>query len=203
MSATHSVFLLDNRTGEYVEALLHERIDEAYARRVDNKWQSFIAAAQGKAEALGQRFSPPGYVNWRWHNKVADSAHLLSLPTLAIECRGDPQGMMLLTTDGYFARLGGQDGKPLVYVCYLATAPWNLDGFAQEPLFDGTGSLLLQAAVQHSLELEFKGRIGLHSVPSAEGFYERHGFECLGADKDKENLKYYELSPEAAAKFLD
>lgn len=202
MSSTHSILVQDLTLGDYVDALLHERIDEAYAKRADDQWLAYIAAAEGKANALGQPFSAPGNAHWRWHAKVSESAHLLSLPTLAIECQGNPQGLMLLRTDGHFARLREQEGKPLVYVCYLASAPWNLREISNKPLFNGIGTLLIRAAVQQSLELEFRGRIGLHSLPKAEGFYERHGFDCLGVDTDKENLKYYELSPEAAAEFL-
>ncbi len=109
---------------------------------------------------------------------------------------------MLLKTDGHFARLPKQERKPLVYVSYLATAPWNYREITEQPKFSGVGTVLLRAAVAISIDTEFKGRIGLHSLPKAEYFYERHGFECLGADPQKEDLKYYELSPEVAAVFM-
>jgi len=110
--------------------------------------------------------------------------------------------MMLLKTDGHFALLPDQERKPLVYISYLATAPWNSREITDQPKFLGVGTVLLRAAIATSIDAEFKGRIGLHSLPKAECFYERHGFECLGADPKKENLKYYELSPEAAAEFM-
>lgn len=203
MNLGHRIPLWSNSAGDYVEAVLHERIDEGFARRVDDLWLGHLANAQGQAEAVGRPFSLPPQGHWRWQAKVAESAHLLSCPTLAIECDGEPQGLMLLMTDGHFGRLPSQEGKPLVYVCYLACAPWNQVAHAKQPRFRGVGTLLTRAAIQISVELEFKGRVGLHSLPAAESFYECHGFACLGCDADKEDLKYYELSPEAAAVFLE
>ena len=201
-SSSHRIPLRTGATGDFVDALLHERIDGAYARHVDDIWLTYLAAAEARANAAGQSFVGLEHAHWSWHAKVAGSARLLSCPTLAIECEGEPQGLMLLKTDGHFATLPAEKGKPLVYVTYLASAPWNLRGIVDQPRFRGIGTLLMRAAVQTSLEAEFKGRIGLHSLPQAEGFYECHGFTCLGVDVDKEGLKYYELSPEAAAAFI-
>lgn len=202
MSASHKIFLRKNATGEVVEATLHERIDGAYARRVDNTWLTFLHAAEANAKASGKPFVDLDHAHWAWEAKVAESAKLLSCPTLAIECEGETQGLMLLKTDGHFASLPAEKDKPLVYVTYLASAPWNLAGVVAQPRFSGVGTVMLAAAVQMSIEAEFRGRIGLHSLPQAEGFYECHGLVDLGIDPDKEYLKYYELSPEGAARVL-
>jgi GNAT superfamily N-acetyltransferase len=140
--------------------------------------------------------------HWNWETKVTDSARLISYPTMAIECSGEPQGLMLLRTDGYYARLPCQNGKPLVYVTYLATAPWNQVEIAGIRKFKGVGTLLIRAAVEMSFDVGFKGRIGLHSLPQAEAFYERHGIEFLGIDADKQHMKYFELSEQKAAEFV-
>lgn len=202
MSTSHRVWLRDNATGSHLEATLYERIDESYAHRVDDMWLSYLEAEQGGAEVRGRPLPRLDHNHWRWRAKVAQSAQLLSCPTLAVESGGVPQGLMLLMTDGHFARLPAQIGKPLVYVTYLASAPWNLPVVTNKPRHSGVGAVLLLAAIATSEELEFKGRIGLHSLPMAEGFYERLGFACLGPDTDKEGMKYYELSPEAAAEFV-
>jgi hypothetical protein len=101
---------------------------------------------------------------------VAEVHRLLSYPTLAIECEADTQGLMMLQTDGQFAQCEGNRGKPLVYAVFLATAPWNLGVIVARPRFRGVGSVLLRAAVQLSLDLGFKGRIGLHSLPQADNY---------------------------------
>ncbi|MGH7207123.1 MAG: GNAT family N-acetyltransferase [Nitrospiraceae bacterium] len=201
MSSSHAVPLRD-ADGSFVEAVLHERIGAGYALQVDDDWKTHLAAEEARAVAEGRAVPHLEHGHWEWGEKVKDSAHLLSCPTLAVECGGQTQGLMLVKTDGHFGMLPGEGGKPLVYLVYLATAPWNLRELAGQPRFAGVGLVLLYAAIQISLDAEFKGRIGLHSLPQAEGFYERHGFQCLGVDPEKEGLKYYELSPQAASEFI-
>ena len=54
-----------------------------------------------------------------------------------------------------------------------------------------------------SEELEFHGRIGLHSLPQANGFYaDTCGMTDLGADPDYEGLRYFEMTPEDAQAFI-
>ncbi len=201
MSLSH-VVPLRAAAGNYVEAVLHERIGAGYALQVDEDWKAHFAAEEARAVAEGRATPHLEHGHWEWSAKVKESAHLLSCPTLAIECADQAQGLMLLMTDGHFGRLPSEIGRPLVYVVYLATAPWNLRALMEQPRFSGVGLVLLHAAIQMSIDNEFKGRIGLHSLPQAEGFYERHGFQCLGVDPEKENLKYYELSPQAASEFI-
>jgi hypothetical protein len=202
VSASHEIFLRRNATGEVVQATLHERIDGAYARLVDYAWLTFLHAAEAEAKASGKPFVELDHAHWAWEAKVSQSAKLLSCPTFAIECDGETQGLMLVKTDGHFASLPAEKDKPLVYITYLATAPWNLPGVVGQPRFSGVGTVMLAAAVQMSIEAEFKGRVGLHSLPQAESFYECHGLVNLGIDPEKENLKHYELSPQVAADFL-
>lgn len=201
MSSSHAV-PLRAANGSFVEAVLHERIDAEYALQVDDDWKAHFAAEEARAVAEGRALPHLEHGHWAWGEKVKESAHLLSCPTLAIECADQTQGLMLLKTDGHFGMLPSEMGKPLVYIVYLATAPWNLRMLVRQSRFTGIGLVLLHAAIQMSLDNEFKGRIGLHSLPQAEGFYERHGFQCLGVDPEKEGLKYYELSPQAASEFI-
>lgn len=201
MSSPHLV-PLRAAGGSYVDARLHERIDASYALDVDDRWKTHLAEEEARAVAEGRAFPHLEHAHWEWAAKVKASAHLLSCPTFAIEHDGVAQGLMLLKTDGHFGKLPAEAGKPLVYIVYLAVAPWNLRGVAEQPRFTGVGMVLLNAAIQLSLEAEFKGRIGLHSLPQAEGFYERQGFQCLGVDPEKEDLKYYELSPHSASEFI-
>jgi hypothetical protein len=64
------------------------------------------------------------------------------------------------------------------------------------------GKVLLQAAIAMSDEEGFKGRIGLHSLPQAETFYSNIGMTNCGIDVSYENLRYFEMTPEQAAAFI-
>lgn len=203
MSETHVISLDDlHRDGVAVEARLIERVDVTFAKHADDAWQPFIAMA--KAEAAAGRLPPiqVEHSHWLWREKVEASAHLLSYPTLGIECEGEVQGLMIVLTDGAFSRIAGKEALPLVYVYYLSTAPWNFPAFTLRPRFGGVGTVLLQAAVQISMDLGFKGRIGLHSLPQSERFYEQCGMISLGIDRDKQHMKYYEMTEDRAQTFF-
>lgn len=198
MNTPLNVTLFSTEQDKYVSALLHERVDGAYARRADDLWQAHIQ----EIKLSGRTLEVSEHDHWRWERKVADSVRLLSCPTFAIECDNEPQGLMLLTTDGYFGRMDTQKGKPLVYITYLACAPWNDKKIAEVRRFKGVGTILMRAAIENSVDIGFKGRIGLHSLPQSEVFYEDFGFDCQGIDASMQYLKYYELSQKAASKFI-
>jgi hypothetical protein len=101
-------------------------------------------------------------------------------------------------------RIEEQKGQHLVYVEYLEVAPWNRKEHAAKPRFRGAGSILIIAAIALSRSEGFKGRIGLHSLPQADEFY---AAKCemtdLGADPKYHNLRYFEMTPNHADKFLE
>ena len=120
-----------------------------------------------------------------------------------IECEGDMQGLMLVSTAGHPCRITEQRGKEQVYIDFVATAPWNSPGLVDVPRYGLVGRVLIATAVQLSLEEGFRGRIGLHSLPQAETFYATNcGMTDLGKDTKKEGLRYFEMSPAQAAAFL-
>lgn len=201
MTEVHTVPLWDRHNHSIVEAWLHERIDASFAQRADDAWIPFLALSQ--AQAVGAQLPMPAveHGHWQWKRKVDETSHLLSYPTLGIECEGNVQGLMMLLTDGEFGRLETQQSQPLVYVHFLATAPWNLRSVVAQPRFKGVGLTFIRAAVQTSFDLGFKGRIGLHSLPQSENWYAKLGMTCLGVDPDKQNLKYFEMSTAQAGIF--
>jgi hypothetical protein len=196
------VALDDRLTGRIVPASLIDRIDVAYAQHVDDLWLTYLAAEVAKATAAGAPLGVPEHAHWNWTRKVQATAHLLPYPTLAIECEGQAQGLMMLKTDGEVARLPGEQGKALVYVVFLASAPWNLPSIVPHPRFRGVGTVMMRTAIETSIDLGFKGRVGLHSLPQSEVFYARMGMTTLGNDPNKENLNYFEMAPEQAMAFI-
>jgi hypothetical protein len=189
-------------TGNYRDAELHERVDSASALKAQDSWLTYIALARAAAASAGTVLPKLPHEHWQWFEKVKLTERLLPYPTLGIECDGQMQGLMLLETDGHFARLSPGGRAPLVYVTLVATAPWNLTDVTREPRFQGVGLTLLAAAMELSLDLGFKGRVGLHSLPTSEWWYDKYGITCCGPDNNKQDLKYYEVTPEFARDFL-
>jgi GNAT superfamily N-acetyltransferase len=118
--------------------------------------------------------------------------------SFAIVCENDLQGLML-ASDFRSARLQAQFGKPIVYVEFVATAPWNRPEVQKPPRYRGVGTVMVAAAVELSWDLGYRGRIGLHSLPAAERFYrESCGMTELGKDAAHQNLMYYEMTDNQA-----
>ncbi|MEH2393829.1 MAG: GNAT family N-acetyltransferase [Nostoc sp.] len=69
-------------------------------------------------------------------------------------------------------------------------------------MYKGVGSSLLKFAIEHSFYLDYKGRLGLHSLPGAENFYRKFGMVDLGYDSNKQGLRYFEISSDQAEKIL-
>jgi Acetyltransferase (GNAT) domain len=137
--------------------------------------------------------------HWDWRKKS------LFLSTLnyekhALECENITQGLMILEIDYHHSRL--EPGKNLVYVDYLATAPWNRPSIQDPPMYRGVGTALLMFAIKRSFDLEYKGRVGLHALPLAEKFYKKIGLVDFGADAEKQGLSYFELSVNEALKII-
>jgi hypothetical protein len=108
---------------------------------------------------------------------------------VALELDGQVQGLMAILRLPRPGRLG--DGA-VVYVDYLEAAPWNLKGFSDRPRFLGVGTVLMAEAVRISAEEGLDGRVGLHSLPQAEAFYDKCKMTRLGEDPTYFDLVYYE-----------
>lgn len=101
-------------------------------------------------------------------------------------------------------RISSQANKHLVYVEYLEVAPWNRRLAAGGTTYKGVGKVLIAAAIQLSIDEGNRGRIGLHSLPQADDFYNRCGMTDLGPDAayPKFPLRYFEMTEAQAKSFL-
>jgi GNAT superfamily N-acetyltransferase len=131
--------------------------------------------------------------SWDWSAILAE--HLTTggrtFESFGIVCRGKLQGAMLL---GQGERTSRASGRPIVYVEYIATAPWNRSTIEAQSRFKGAGTELLAAAVEWSRHMQCEGALGLHSKPRALGFYGRQGFRDLGPDARELGLHYLEIN---------
>jgi hypothetical protein len=162
--------------------------------------QDWVPAMQAfcKGQLPGQR---PEDSHWDWRQKSKATSGLLGYQSFAIVCGKTLQGLML-TNDMSSARLTQQFGKPLIYVDFVATAPWNRPKLQDPPRYRGVGQVFVLAAIESSRDAGFKGRVGLHSLPDAEPFYKQTcGFTKLGADSSHQDLNYFEMTETQADAF--
>ena len=190
------VYLKESATGKLVEAELYDEVSDTHLAMWDSTWVPAMRAHRARTQTA----SPEDH-HWDWRRKANAWRPMLGYRSFAVVCKCELQGMML-ASDFQSARLASQFGKPLVYVEYVATAPWNRPEVQKPPRYVGAGGVLVDAAIQLSLDSHFHGRIGLHSLPQAEDFYRRKcGMTELGQDFSHENLMYFEMTEEQAKEF--
>lgn len=180
---TFPVLLFESASDSLVEAVLHPALTPEQVTAAEAGWAPLRAATRAE------------HAHWDWEYK----AGLLGLPgarCMGVEQAGRMQGMALIREVGYAARLPPDVGRPLIYLDYLESAPWNQRGPGRMPVYRGVGTALFQAVVRRSAELGFAGRVGLHSLTQAAGFYATvPGMVGLGPDPGYFGLGYYELLP--------
>ncbi len=198
------IHLLDVSSGEPVAAELWDAITEEQLTDWEGEWLPELFRAMQRLKRAGvERAHWPQSRHWNWRRKTAALQGMLASSGFSIVCDGLTQGMMIVDAVKHQGRLEGQRGQHLVYVEFVENAPWNRPELFNPPRYRGVGSILIGAAVTLSGELEFHGRIGLHSLPQANGFYANTcGMTDLGADPGYENLRYFEMSPEGARAFI-
>jgi len=103
----------------------------------------------------------PQSLHWDWSGR-GPALRLLQATGIGLTCDDEWQGVMLTLTAEHITRLGSDAGKPIVYIEFLETAPWNwrIADIGQSPRFRGVGSLLFREAVRQSMREGFKGRVG-------------------------------------------
>lgn len=200
------VSLIRREDGALVEATLIDGVqpeDLVFVER--DSWGPQRAQIRGKLRAASvPRPEWPQSLHWDWSRKAPELG-LLEVTGFGILCDDDWQAIMLTKTATYSARLAADKGKPLVYIDYIETAPWNwpIPAVAAKGRYKGVGSILIREAVKQSLREGFQGRTGLHALPQAETLYHRCGMTAVGRDEKKQDLLYFEFSPAQAKDFLE
>lgn len=195
------IYLQRPDTREAVEAQLFDDISDEHLEQWRTTWTPMIESTK---ERLKRAKVPPEKwpqdLHWDWDKKTDWSRGFLSLQRFTITCGGALQGLMLVNLTKLTARIESQRGKDLAYIDYLSTAPWNRPEIAGLQQFQGVGRMMVRTAVQVSLDEGFRGRIGLHALGQAAGFYRTAcRMTDLGQDSDYYNLTYFEMT-EAQAK---
>ena len=202
--AVSEVHLFNVARGEPEAAELWDAITERQLADWEGEWMPALFDAMRRLKRAGvERRKWPQSRHWDWRRKVEALQGMLANPGFSIVCDDLMQGMMIVDTAKHRCRIDNQRGQHLVYVEFVENAPWNRAELFTPPRYRGVGSILIRAAVSLSEESEFHGRIGLHSLPQANGFYANTcGMTDLGTDPDREGLRYFEMTPEQARAFV-
>ncbi|MEM8809436.1 MAG: hypothetical protein AAGF01_25725 [Cyanobacteria bacterium P01_G01_bin.38] len=127
---------------------------------------------------------------WIWDYKLNQSQQQERYEAYSLDVDGLSQGLIFIETQWHRSQLPQR--WPLVYVEAIASAPWNRLPIEQPPWLRGIGRRLLTFARLRSVELGYGGRVGLHSLPNVEGFYQRLNMPDYGPDPEKDGLVYFE-----------
>ena len=216
MSSSVKVFTVHNHEiNAPCELELIENPEDEHIEYVEKKWSPILKEYHNRAvlsyrtlpeeswsheawEEIQTQYGAPD-AHWNWAEKRASILEA-SQRMYALVARDSVEALMCLDLSAY-SMIRKKPVTNIVYVDYLAVAPWNRAAIQQRPRFKGLGKIMLGVAVSISLEEEMDGRCGLHSLPQSEGFYTRVGMKDTGL-LDKHHLKYFEFEPEAARIFL-
>lgn len=189
---------------ELVDAELWDAITDKNLADWEGKWTpELLRLLEALYDQGVERALWPQSRHWDWRQKTQAIEKRLDQQCFAIVCDGMTQAMMI-TELTKRARLPGQENDHLVYVDFVEAAPWNrTEILGEPPRYSGCGSILIRAAIEYSKLEDYKGRIGLHSLPQANDFYaNKVGMTDMGQDPDYQNLRYFEMTPEQAEAFI-
>jgi hypothetical protein len=190
------IYLREVATGKAVAASLCDEIIDEHLEMWDTTWRPAMNAHCQKLPPEAE----PQDVEWDWKANSDKWRRVAKYNSFAIVCNGELQGLML-TNNLVPARLTTPVGKPMLYVELLATAPWNRTEIQDPPRYRSTGWMLMLAAIELSREMEYRGRVGLHSLSRSEEFYR---VKCEMTDlkmDDKKRMVYFEMTEAQAEAF--
>jgi len=111
---------------QVVEANLFDDVTVDHFLESQVEWRPLVLEAAKVLKKRGVAASElPAHWHWNWGSKASD-LQALAFSFFGIECDGQLQGLMKLDIATRSSRLIGQKGKPIVYVDYIETAPWNV-----------------------------------------------------------------------------
>ena len=219
MSDCTSLYVLKNlHTDEYEEALLHHSISDQHIDHVENHWkpilQNHLSKLLEKHKYGTKKYDPVALFNaageyniqdakWDWRKKHNVFSHTFGYCGCALVCNDMTQGLGYFDiSQKYKSRIETGNPVSVVYVEFIATAPWNRNEIEKQQ-YAGVGLSLINHAINISIEEGLDGRIGLHSLPQSEAFYEKKcGMTNLKPDPEKDNMHYFEMTHEQAMNFI-
>ena len=130
--AQTAIAIADGATGNPVTAILHMALEELELIDAEIAWSPERLQKLRDLRKNGLK-NVPQHVHWNWATKAVQTAGVLAYRSFGIEADGKMQGLMIVCLAGKSARLDPDKGKPLVYVDFIETAPWNAKEFTGSP----------------------------------------------------------------------
>src|SRR5579872_2212077 len=93
-------------------------------------------------------------------------------------------------------------GGLLLYVRYLAPAPWNRPSRSGRRRFRNIEQLLTVQAVRESIRMGSPGRVAVHAPAEIRLHLEKSGFDILEDDSAPPGTTYFELRPSHAFQLI-
>jgi len=189
---------LKEQPGGVVPAVIHDLLSLESLFAAEEQWCMERIRVLRELAAAGIHDAQGGWpesVHWSWAQKATSCKPsrleaLGDVRLFGVEATGRWQALLFGLCEGHGTRLGTRN-RPLVYVDFIETAPWNWDiaPLGKVGRYRGAGIQLMALAVRWSGALGYQGRIGLHALPQAQVFYEqRCGMQNLGPDVNYHNL---------------
>lgn len=178
-----NINLFEVSSGQFVEAMLRELV-QRHVDEFESDWKAALVAL-----SQADKF-------WDWAFKKRAATSYGNYECYAVEAEDRTQGLMMVETQWHYSAVA--EGQPLVYIEALSVAPWNRIQQKGSPQFKRVGSGLLAFSQARSEALGYGGRVGLHSLPGAEGFYESRNMMRFEPepdpfmDDDESPLAYFE-----------
>jgi hypothetical protein len=117
-----NVQIFDQRTQSFVLAEMLEDPGDDYIETVDALWSVYKRRLLRLRRVAGKPV--PEHSHWNWRLKLEQERLENSLYKCFAIVRGEPQGLMMLKYGSEFVcRCNGQQGKPMVYLTYVESAP--------------------------------------------------------------------------------
>lgn len=199
---------LSHRQGKNQQFRLMNEYNPILSLQADVQWGQFFLELFEGVEDIG--FSIDDLLiedyHWRWYDKAL-SLIPPNYEWFFLKANKKFQAVMII----YHPQESRIDKDSIVYIDYLAVAPWNRNitdkkkqKIFHKPDFKGLGTFMIQKANQFlGRKLKYREGFSLHSLPAAVPFYQKIRMTSFGPDPLKQSLHYFEMEEKIARDFIN